>query len=60
MTLLNFTAISLKHFHPPTRNETDAPMARLRIQANMWEANLRQESAQISRLQKFNKNEEKK
>jgi hypothetical protein len=39
-TFLNFTTTSLKHFHPPTRNPTDAPKIQLKIQAINLEANL--------------------
>ncbi|KAL1333530.1 hypothetical protein AAHE18_11G107000 [Arachis hypogaea] len=37
---LNFTVTSLKHFQPPTRNPTDAPKIRLKIQANNPKANM--------------------
>lgn len=39
-TFLNFTTTSLKHFHPPTRNLTDAPKIQLKIQAINLEADL--------------------
>lgn len=42
-TFLNLTTTSLKHFQPPTRNATEAPNIRLRIQATNLEANLRKD-----------------
>ena len=39
-TFLNFTTISLTNTHPATRNWTDAPNTRLKIQAINLEANL--------------------
>jgi hypothetical protein len=44
LTFLNFTTTSLKHFHPPTRNPTDAPKIRLKIQAINLEEKLQRDA----------------